>query len=118
MSIADAAAALQTAVETVEAVRVYPLGADVTPPGVVIGPPALTGQTMCAGPTDATFSVYVIVALDDRALERLWELVPLIWAAIEEHSDAVVVRADPGTYAAPGVPSDMPTYELAVEYPI
>ncbi len=118
MSIADAAAALKTAVLTVEDVRVYALGEQVTPPGVVIGPPALTGQTVCAGPTDATFSVYVIVALDDRALERLWELVPAVWAAIEENTDAVVLRADPGTYAAAGIPAEMPSYELAVEHPI
>lgn len=113
----DALQALAAAAGTVEAVRVFPLGASVTPPAVVVGPPRLEWSTNCAAASNATFSVFVIGALDDRAIEGLLDLAPLVAAAIEEGTPAVVLSADPGTYTSAGS-GELPAYELTVEYPI
>jgi hypothetical protein len=112
----DAQAVIEAAAQTVEAVRVFPLGATLTPPAVVVGPPRLEWATSCPGPTTAFFTVFVVAALDDRALELLYELAPQVGAAIEAESAGVVLRADPGTYNA-GT-GDLPAYALTVEYPL
>lgn len=116
-ALADAVAALTAAIETVEELRVFPLGAEVTPPAAAIDAPPLTGATHCPGPTTATFSVFVAVQLDDRALEALYDLVPAVWLAIENETDAVVTRAEPGVYSSGGAAA-LPAYQLTVEYPL
>lgn len=114
--LGDATADLAAAAAGVDGVRVRALGEAVTPPAVVVGPPRLTPLTTCPGPSTASFPVHVVVGLDDRALERLWELVPAVWEAIEENTPAVVIAADPGTYST-GT-GDLPAYQLQVDYPI
>lgn len=114
--IGDARADLEAAAKTVPGVNTYALGAQVTPPAVVVGPARLQPLGSCAGPATAAFAVWVIVALDDRALERLEELAPAVWAAIEDQTDAVVTAADPAVYVAGG--PDLPCYELTTEHPI
>lgn len=114
--LGDATADLEAAAGSVAGVRVHPLGAPITPPGVVISPPRLTPLSSCVGPGTATFAVHVVVALDDRALERLWELVVAVWEAVEDATPAVVTAADPGTFNS-GT-GEMPAYQLTVEYPI
>lgn len=112
-AIGDAIDDLAAAAATVASVRVHKLGEDVTPPAVVVGPPRLSPLGGCPGPVSASFPVDVIVAADSGALERLWELVPAVWSAIEERTVAVVTAADPGTYLS-GT-TELPCYELTVE---
>lgn len=113
--LSDARTAIEDAAKTVEGIRTYALGADLTPPAVVVGPPRLEPLASCPGPATAVFPVEVVVALGDRSLEQLWDLVPAVWAAIEESTDGVVTTASPGTYTAS---TELPCYELTVEFPI
>jgi hypothetical protein len=111
--VADAALALEAALKTVAGLRLYRLGETVDPPGIVVGPPQLVWESYGAGPATATFAVFVMVAMDDKALERLWEYVTPVAEAVESVADAVVRSADPGVYAA-GT-TDLPCYTLQVE---
>lgn len=114
-AIQEAVAALKAAIETVPGIRVYvDPGATVDPPGVVIGPPTLTAPTYGVGFSDAAFRVVVIAGMDDRALERLWALVPQVSEAIERNTDAVVTRATPGQWGEQST-NTLPSYELLVE---
>lgn len=95
--------------------RVYPdPGATVTPPAVVIGLPVLVSDSGCVGPRLARFKVAVIVSADERAAERLWDLVPLVEAAIWTVQDAVTApEQTPGVFTNGGLA--LPSYELSVE---
>lgn len=110
-AIADAATALKTAVDAVDGiVATIADGASVTRTTAIVGPPALTFEAYCPEPTSARFLVAVVVVpADERALARLWELVPAVAAAIEGVTDASVIRADPGNWR------DLPSYEIQVE---
>lgn len=117
-TIAEARAALEAAAVTVAGVKVYELGENLDdPPGFVVGPPVLTPEAHCFSPTNATFSAFLVVALDETALDRLYALTPLVWAAIENHTEGSVTAANPGTYTAAGS-GELPCYELVVEHPI
>lgn len=116
-AVKDVAEALELALKGVAGLRAYrDPGASVDPPGAVLGPPSLVWGGYCSGPVSATFLVYVLEKADGRALERLWDWVPLVSAAIDSVPDAVVIRADPGVYNSGG--TDLPTYELTVEVSI
>lgn len=106
---------LLDALATVTGLRVYPdMGPAVDPPAAVLSPPALTWENMCpSGPSSARFLVYVVVTNDDRAVDRLLELVPRVAAALDEVTEAVVIRADPGSY--PISASDLPAYQIQVD---
>lgn len=108
-----AALGLEAALKTVAGLRVYRLGTTVDPPGIVVGPPQLAWEGYGGGPATATFAVFVMVAMDDKALERLWEYVTPVSEAVESVAAAVVRGADPGVYAA-GT-TDLPCYTLQVE---
>lgn len=109
-----AAEALQTAAKGVAGVRVHTdLGAAVDPPATIVGPPALTWEGACVEPTEAQFPVWVVEAADERAMERLWERVPLVSEALDGAEDATVRRADPGTYPTGGV--ELPAYVITVD---
>lgn len=111
-AIADGAGMLVTALTGVSGQVYTDLGASVNPPCIMLGPPALEWEGVCVGPTSARWLVYVIVPADERAMERLWELVEPVADAIDG-TPAVVIRADPGVYAA-GT-QDLPCYEFQVE---
>lgn len=116
MSVQQAAAELEAAVRQVDGVRLYrdPSAAMVDPPAALVGPPRLTWDGVCSGPTAATFVVYVLASMDERAVAQLWDLVPLVAEAINEHvRDAVVTEANPGVFDAGG--NDLPSYEITVE---
>lgn len=118
MSILGASQTLgAAAAAAAEGLRLHLVGEQVTPPAVIVGVPPFEPLGMCSGPASAVFPLYVVVDLNDRSLERLWELVPAVWSAVEDNTDGVVRRADPGTYVA-GAGADLPCYELAVEYPL
>jgi hypothetical protein len=89
------------------------LGATVDPPGVMLGPPRLQWESYCSELTSATFIVIVMAAMDERAMETLWDLVPLVSDAVSAVEDAVVTTASPGVFNANG--TDLPSYELTVE---
>lgn len=106
--------ALNASLDSVAGLRVYSdIGAVIDPPGTVVGPPSLMWEAMCSHPTSARFLVYVVVAGDERALDNLWSWVELVTSALEAVENAVVIRADPGTFNSGG--SELPCYEISVE---
>ncbi|MFI6759365.1 hypothetical protein ACIBF5_09515 [Micromonospora sp. NPDC050417] len=112
-AVTKAAADLLTALGTVPDVVAYgDPGESVRPPATVLGPPALTWESLSASPTSARWLVYIVVPAEERALDRLWELVPLVAAAIDQLPDAVVIRADPGAFLSG---AELPCYELTIE---
>ncbi|HEX7038678.1 MAG TPA: hypothetical protein VF202_01035 [Trueperaceae bacterium] len=116
MDVKTAAQGVETALRgAVPKLRVHTdLGATVDPPAAVVGPPQLTWTGYGRGPNLARFLVYVIVAADDRALERLWDLVPQVAAALEaSEADITVTQANPARWPAGGV--DLPAYEITTE---
>lgn len=113
-TVTEAAEALEAALTTVEGLRTYrDPGANVAPPAVVLGPPLLRWEGFRAGPTSATFTVFLVTAADDRALERLWQWVPVVAEALDEVTDAATSTATPGTFPAGG--ADLPCYQLQAE---
>jgi hypothetical protein len=112
--ISAKAGELFAALRTVDRLRVYEdLGAIVDPPGALVGPPRLQWEAYCAEPTTATFVVIVGVALDERATETLFELVPLAADALANVEDATVATATPGVFNSNG--TDLASYEITVE---
>lgn len=114
-TVPEAVDALKTALKTVEGIKVYTDPAEtVDPPAALVGPPRLDWEGY--GPVAAaTFPVFVIVPLDDRALQRLWELVPAVQAALET-TDATARTASPIVFNSGG--QDLPAYEITTEYPL
>lgn len=94
-------------------IRRAELGANVDPPAVVLGPPQLTWDAYVSVPTSARLVVYLSVALDDRSMDKLLDLLPLVTEAIESVKDCVVTLATPTAYTAGN--SDLPAYEITVE---
>lgn len=116
-ALSDAAAAIAAAAAQGDpALRVHQLGEDITPPAVIAGPASFTLAGQCPGAMTATFPVWVVVALNDRSVERLYELAPAAAEAIEASTEAVVTAVAPGTYTSPS--GDLPAYELTAECPI
>lgn len=109
----EIAAACDTVPAVALRVKTDPGAQPATYPAVIVGPPALTFEGYGRPPTGATFLVYVIERVSAGALESLWDLVPEVCAAIDEHSAGAVQRADPGVYAVGG--TDMPCYEITVD---
>lgn len=113
-AIVDAAATLTAALATVPGLRVARDPSVVMdPPAAVLGPPSLEWGGMCSDPTSATWHVFVVVQLDERAVERLMAFVPLVAAAIDELPDAAVSRADPVVYPSAG--TELPAYDIQVD---
>lgn len=120
-AVKTAAEALLAALGTVPGLRVHrDLGARVDPPAALLGAPALACESYCSGYTAARFLVYVVVAADDRAVERLWDLVPLVKDAIEDQvPDATAgegYSTQPGSW--PVGATDLPAYTIQVDVPL
>lgn len=114
MTAQESRDALNTALTGLAGIRHYPhLLANVDPPATMVGLPRLEWAVVCSEPTSATFLVYLMVALDDRAVDRLQDMLPVVVEAIESVPDAVVTTATPlvSPYGAP----DLPAYEITVE---
>lgn len=110
--VAERAAAVRDAVASVAWLRVFDDPAAVSsPPAAYVGPPQLRWGAMCA-PTDAEFTVYLVMAASERAQERLLDLLPVVATAIDGVVDAVVTSARPGVFAVGG--ADLPAYEVSV----
>lgn len=114
-AVANAANALEDALNTAAGIRVYrDPGATVDPPGVVMGAPTLHWDLLDAAPNRATFQLYVISTENDRALERLWDLVPAVVAAASTYDRAAVGdTATSGSFNSGGV--DLPAYTISVD---
>lgn len=114
-AISEAATAIRVALKTVPKLRVYDRAAPVVdPPGAFVGPASLQWESQgCVEPTGATFPVFLIVAADERAIDRLHDLVLVAAAAIDAVDTAVVTAATPTVYDA-GT-SGLPAYLLTVE---
>lgn len=89
------------------------LGANIDPPATLVGLPRLAWESGCGEPTSATFLVYLVVPLDDRAVDRLQDMLPVVVDAIESVPDAVVTTATP--LVSPFGGRDLPAYEITVE---
>jgi hypothetical protein len=115
-----AAEALEAALRTVDGLRVFrDPGATVDPPAAILGAPALGWRAFCPAPTSARFTVFVVVAANERAMEQLWDLVPVVAAAVEEQVQEASVRdgdaaALPTTFPTGG--SNLPAYAIEIDY--
>lgn len=113
-AVADAWRALSDAVGSVPGLRVYTdPGASLDPPAAFVPPPGLNFEAQCSDPTEARFVIYVCVAHDDQAFERLLDLVPLVVKAIEQVDDAVVRQALPDALSSDS--GTLPAYAIYVE---
>jgi len=112
----EALAALREALEPLigAGIRLHPYGVPPEPPASIVGPPTLTWETYSSDPTEARFVVYLVAAFDDRAVDRLLELLPLVFAAVEGVPGATVDQAHPTTFTASG--PDLPAYSLPVSF--
>lgn len=106
---ADLEAVLKPLVDTL-GVRNVPFGATVQPPVTVVGPPAIRWSGYGTDATEADFSVFVVVARDDRTIERLLDVLEPIVQAIETIAGATVGDVQPTVYA----PAELPCYLLPV----
>lgn len=114
MSVAAARAVVEAALRTVKDVRVVlDMGQAVDPPALVLVPPTLTYDVYGPGPDAASFQVPLVVAGDDRAIETLERLLPLVEQAIYD-SDAALTGAQPGNWGSPPLPCYLLTIEVSV----
>lgn len=115
MSAAQARVSLTELLRTVEGVRVVSdVGQTVDPPALVIVPPTLTYDAYFPGPTDASFQVPLVVAADDRAIENLERLLPLVEQAVHGSTNAALTGAEPGNWGTPPLPCYLLTIEVTV----
>lgn len=129
-SVADAHEAIAVALEAVlipslpdadgtvtgdpEQLRVYrELGENADPPAAYVGPPELTWSLADSAPTEAAFSVIVVVGADDRSVARLYAAVQVAAAALDEVLDVNLRTATPGTWDSGN--TTLPCYFLRIE---
>ena len=113
-TVDQAADDLTAALNTIDSYRGYALGdGQIAPPAWVIGPPLLEFESPFPEPTQATFTVFVVFAMDERAPERMYRAVAPFVEAIDGVTDAVVRTALPGVYGAGA--QDLPCYSISVE---
>jgi uracil phosphoribosyltransferase len=114
-SIADAAKEIRAAIKLVPKVTVVtdPQAA-IVPPAAILAPPTLSWDGYQVEPTSATFRVIVAASKGSSTIEELWELVPAVAAAIDEHLHGASVRsANPTVWTS--AQNDYPAYEITVE---
>lgn len=111
---ADLREALNAALRTVKGLRVDSsgwMGAD--PPAASVGPPAYGWESYAADPTSVSINVALYVPADERALQRLDALLPLVVDALETVDNAVVSNATPEPFTFGG--AVLPAYRITVE---
>lgn len=114
-NVEDALGALYDALEGVAGLRVVRgIGLQVDPPAVVIPPPTLTWNGYGDDPTDATFTIAVVVAFNDRTSEELLRWQPPVSAALQDVPNVAVRSAALGTWPAGGG-TDLPAYLIIAE---
>lgn len=109
-------AQVSEALRAVEGLRVLDSpGAVVDPPAAVLGPPTWVFEAYSPEPTSTTFTVALVAAADERALERLAALVPRVAQLIHDETDASVIRAEPGSVPSGAGSAELPAYLLTIE---
>lgn len=92
------------------------LAGNASPGDVLIGPPAPIWEGLC-DPTDPTgfnYSVYVVEALGERAVERLLDKVPGLMLAVGGlGADTSITDVQPGVF--PTGNTDLPCYRIDAE---
>lgn len=116
MSAKSARLSLMETLRTVKGVRVEAdVGQTVDPPALVVAPPTLDYDVYSPGPSNATFRVPLVVSQDDRAVEVLEDLLPLVEQAIYDSEDAAMsAPATPGNWGSPPLPCYLLTIEVSV----
>lgn len=115
MSAADAFNELQLVLAGVSGVRVTAdMAAKVDPPFLVVTPPKLTYDAYRPSPTEASFRVPLVVAGDERAAERLLDLLPAVEQVIYDSESAALTDAVAGSWGNPPLPCLLLTIEVAV----
>jgi hypothetical protein len=113
-SVAAAAETIGQALAGVVGVRYYrQLGGALDPPATVLPPPRLSWGGYGSDPTEAVFTVGLIVDRTDRVVDQLETLLPLVTAALDALTDVAVTSADLGSYPAGGV--ELPAYLITLE---
>lgn len=113
-NVTDAATALKNAIdELVELKATTDPTTGIHPPVAVIGPPVLTWGPDFVEPMSAEFTVMVIVSNRAYDVEKLWDLVQLVAAKVDEVENAVVIRAMPFVFRSGS--SELPAYAVTVE---
>jgi hypothetical protein len=86
----------------------------VDPPAAVLSPPSLTWAGPGVAPTDATWSVAVVVAEGKGTTTAdLYRVLPQIAEAIDMETDFVVTKAEPGSWFSGN--STLPCFLLTIE---
>lgn len=119
--VKDAALELKAALKLVPGIGSFvytDLGADIQRPALVIGPPTIRFEAAAPGvPTGAGFTVFAVVDSDQYAAEKLWELVPQVVSAVEEHTSGCLAgEATPTAY--PVGTSELPAYAIPIDMPL
>lgn len=86
------------------------------PPLVYVQPPTLAWDTFDPDPNEAVFEVILAVAADEKAIERLFDLLPQVSAAVDRAENTVVKSAEPGVWRAGA--SELPAYFIRAEVAI
>jgi hypothetical protein len=110
---AELSAALRELATKPHEIRLHDLGDNIDPPGLVVGPAELLWEAAGPEPTTARFPVFVIVAMGERALEQLVELVQVVADRIETEPGMGVLRATPDLYLSGK--TDLPAYLIETE---
>lgn len=116
---AGLADAIQAGVDTVRVLRVPGVVGD--PPLVYVQPPTLSWDGYITEPTESVYEVVLAVKADEHAVQRLFELLPLVTAAIDgarqtHNVDAVVKTAEPGVWRVGN--TELPAYFIRTEVSI
>lgn len=86
-------------------------------PAVVVSLPTVTWSAYCPDPTEAEFRVSLVVALDEYAMDRLMELLPLLHEALEG-TGATVTQALAVPFDSPLGSAGLASYELVTTFPL
>jgi hypothetical protein len=116
MTIAQARDALNTALATVPSMNVLtkPGQQPTVFPAIYVAPPLLGFTNFSqSAPTDAEFQLYLILAANDYAIEKMDDVINDVVAAIWEIPNAVITKGIPGIYPSGSV--DLPAYLLTCE---
>lgn len=97
-----------------------------TLPAVIVGMARLDGTDQAPyrrdgdafEPSEAQIPVWLVVPSDARVATNLYRVLPLVMAALDDVTDAVVISAGPGRYPSPTEQKDYPAYEIVVEYAV
>jgi hypothetical protein len=102
------------AVRDVVGLRIDKSGLGLTdPPAFTLGPPSLTWSDLSDTPTSTSYDGILYVPADERAVDRLLTLLPLVVAQIESVAEPVVTAAAPQLFRVGA--SDLPAYRITIE---